>query len=527
MRQKRITVLFLMLLAVCMLASAAFAEEGDKGTAAGPHTHDWQLSAEKSKPATCESPGVDAYVCPQCSETMMVAVPAKGHSWGSWNVTKAATCAEAGTETRTCTACGAEESRPYTDAGAHVWGEWSTTKEATCAAEGIKTRTCTLCGKQDTTVVAKTGEHKWGDWNTTRKPTCLASGIRNRTCSVCGKTETETIEKKEHAWSGWDVSDEPTCTKAGKEQRTCSLCGGTEKRKVDKLGHDVQEWNVTKEPTCRKTGTRTGTCARCGKEITETLPKTGHIGEEWEITEESTDFSKGKRQAACKFCGRKITEDFYPEGTLGRKLENDPETVRALQAELQALGLLKEEPTGEFDKATENAVKKAEKNLGVKSDGFAWPGVLKLLGVGEIDGKQITRDSAKYLLRLEVQQTSRRKDVYAAGDELKFEWVLTNSAKRSACGRTKAYEFDIKKAVKQKDALMENAGTLKAGESVSGEFVYTVTEEDAEAGRFCLGFTARGSIGGNAANSNTVMFVNAAGAGTADDATTAEDENND
>ena len=153
MRQKRITVLFLMLLAVCILASAAFAEEGDKGTAAGPHTHDWQLSAEKSKPATCESPGVDAYVCPQCSETMMVAVPAKGHSWGGWNVTKAATCAEAGTETRTCTACGAEESRPYTDAGAHVWGEWSTTKEATCAAEGIKTRTCTLCGKQDTTVV--------------------------------------------------------------------------------------------------------------------------------------------------------------------------------------------------------------------------------------------------------------------------------------------------------------------------------------------------------------------------------------
>lgn len=526
MRQKWITV-FLVLLTVCTLVPAALAEEAGSGTAAGPHTHDWQLSAEKSKPATCESPGVDAYVCPQCSETMMVAVPAKGHSWGSWGVAKAATCAEAGTEKRTCTACGAEETRPYTDAGAHVWGEWSTTKEATCAAEGIKTRTCTLCGKQDTTVVAKTGEHKWGEWNTTRKPTCLASGIRNRTCGVCGKTETETIEKKEHAWSGWTVSDEPTCTKAGKEQRTCSLCGGTEKRKVDKLGHDVQEWTVTKEPTCRKTGTRTGVCARCGKEITETLKKTGHIAEAWEITEESTDFSRGKRQAACKFCKRKMTEDFYPEGTLGRKLENDPETVKALQAELQALGLLKGEPTGEYDKATENAVKKAEKNLGVKSDGFAWPGVLKLLGVGEIDGKQITRDSAKYLLRLEVQQTSRRKDVYAAGDELKFEWVLTNSAKRSACRKTRAYEFDIKKAVKQKDALMEDAGRLKAGESVSGEFVYTVTEEDAEAGRFCLGFTARGSIGGNAANSNTVMFVNAAGAGTADDATTAEDENND
>ena len=526
MKQKWITVL-LWMLTVCMLAPAVFAEEGNTGTVSASHTHDWQLSEEKSTPPTCTDPGMNGYVCSICSETMMVAVPAKGHSWGNWSVSREATCAEPGTETRTCTACGEQESRPYTDQGAHAWGDWDVTKEATCAAEGIRTRVCTICGKQDTTVVSKTGEHDWGDWNVTREPTCLASGIRNRVCSVCGKTETETIQKREHAWSGWSIYQEPTCTKPGKEQRTCSLCGGTEKRKADKLGHDVQEWNVTKEPTCRKTGQREGICTRCGKTITETLPRIGHVGDEWEITEESTEFSKGKRQSFCRFCNRKITEDFYPEGTLARTFENDPETVRALQAELQVLGLYKGEATGEFDKATENAVKKAEKNLGVKSDGIAWPGVLKLLGVGEITGKQITRDSAKYLLRLEVQQISRRKDVYAAGDELKFQWVLTNSAKKSACKKTKAYEYDIKKAVKQKDTLLESAGTLKAGESVSGEFVYTVTEEDAEAGRFCLGFTARGSIGGNAANSNTVMFVNAAGAGTADDATMADDENND
>ena len=71
------------------------------------------------------------------------------------------------------------------------------------------------------------------------------------------------------------------------------------------------------------------------------------------------------------------------------------------------------------------------------------------------------------------------------------------------------------------------AGTLKAGESVSGEFVYKVTEEDAEAGRFCIGFTAKGSIGGKAANSNTVMFVNAAGAGQGDEIILGEDYDND
>ena len=526
MRRKLITVI-LWLLTVCILAPAVFAETEKTGTAPASHTHDWQLSEEKSTPANCNSPGMNGYVCSVCGDTMMVAVPAKGHSWGSWSVSKKATCAEDGTETRTCTVCGEQESRPYTDRGAHIWGEWNITKEATCAAEGVQTHTCTICGKQESSVISKTGEHDWGEWNVSKEPTCLASGIRNRVCSVCGKTETETIQKREHAWSEWTISKEPTCTKPGKEQRTCSLCGGTERRDVDKLGHDVQEWDVTKEPTCRKTGQRKGVCARCGKEITETLSKTDHAYDEWEVVEEATEFSKGKKKSVCRFCKRKTTEDFYPEGTLARKLENDPETVMALQTELGKLGLYKGEITGDFDKATENSVKKAEKNLGVKSDGIAWPGVLRLLGVGEIDGKQITRDSAKYLLRLEVQQVSRRKDVYSAGDELKFQWVLTNSAKKSSCKKTKAYEFDIKKAVRKKDVLLENAGTLKAGESVSGEFVYKVTEEDAEAGRFCIGFTAKGSIGGKAANSNTVMFVNAAGAGQGDEIILGEDYDND
>ena len=516
MTRKLIAVL-IWILAVCMLAPAVSAGEEDGGSASVPHTHEWQQSDEKSTPATCETPGIIVYVCTGCSETKMVTEPARGHSWGGWIVTREATCTEEGTETRTCTVCGAQESRPYSDQGAHRWGEWDVTKEATCAAEGIRTRVCTLCGKQDSTVVSKTGEHNWGEWSISKEPTCLASGIRNRVCTVCGKTETETISKKEHAWSAWTVSVEPTCTKAGKEQRTCSFCGGTEKRKIDKLGHDVQEWNVTKEPTCRKTGQREGVCARCGKEITEKLSTTDHVYDEWEILEEPTEFSKGKRKSACRFCNRKTTEEFYPNGTLARKLENDPEAIRALQAELKDLGLYKGEITGNFDKATEEAVKKAEKGLGVKSDGIGWPGVLRLLGVGEITGNEITRDSAKYLLRLEVKQTSRRKDVYSAGDELKFEWILTNSAKKSSCKKTKAYEFDIKKAVRQKDVLLENAGTLKAGESASGTYIYTVTEEDAEAGRFSLGFAAKGTIGGNAASSNTVMFVNAAGAGQEED----------
>ena len=86
-----------------------------------------------------------------------------------------------------------------------------------------------------------------------------------------------------------------------------------------------------------------------------------HDYEDWETIEEATDFSKGKRQSACRFCKRKKTEEFYPEGTLAKDLDNDPEDVKELQIELTVLGLFKKDITSKFDKATIDAVKKAEK----------------------------------------------------------------------------------------------------------------------------------------------------------------------
>ena len=485
--KKKLLAVMIWMLAVCIIIPAGLAEEGSEEAAPVVHEHAWSLSKAQSTPATCTSSGLNVYICSGCSETKTETVPLLEHSWGEWDVTK----------------------------------------EATCAESGSQTRTCTVCGKQETKSIPKTGDHKWGEWTVSREASCLGSGIHSHTCEVCGKTATETIPRREHKWSEWTVKNEPTCTKRGTKRRNCSLCGATEDQRIEKLGHDVPEWTVTKEPTCRKTGTKTGVCTRCGEELTKELSKTDHRYEEWEILEEATDFSKGKHRSACVFCNREKTEDFYPEGTLGRKLENDPDTVMALQSALTDLKLYKGSISGEYDKATENAVTKAEKGLGLKADGIGWPGVLKLLGVKETTGKEITRDSSKYLLRLEVQQTSRRKDVYFAGDELKFGWVLTNSAKKSSCTKTKTYEFDIRKAVRQKDVLLENIGTLKAGESVSGTFVYQVTVEDAAFGRFSLGFTAKGSIGGNTASSNTVMFVNTAGSGQSDQETAGEDSDND
>ena len=68
---------------------------------------------ENIVPATCTENGSKTVVCEDCGETLSTEViPATGHSFGDWTVTKEATCFEDGEETRTCSVCQAVETRP-------------------------------------------------------------------------------------------------------------------------------------------------------------------------------------------------------------------------------------------------------------------------------------------------------------------------------------------------------------------------------------------------------------------------------
>ena len=89
---------------------------------------------ENIVPATCTEDGSKTVVCEDCGETISTEViPATGHSFGEWTVTKEAACFEDGEETRTCSVCQAVETRPifansdhcpskaFTDLDAKAW----------------------------------------------------------------------------------------------------------------------------------------------------------------------------------------------------------------------------------------------------------------------------------------------------------------------------------------------------------------------------------------------------------------------
>ena len=73
------------------------------------HEHTREIVVE----ATCTEDGSKTVVCEDCGETLSTEViPATGHSFGDWTVTKEATCFEDGEETRTCSVCKHVETRP-------------------------------------------------------------------------------------------------------------------------------------------------------------------------------------------------------------------------------------------------------------------------------------------------------------------------------------------------------------------------------------------------------------------------------
>ena len=146
---------------------------------------------------------------------------ALGHLLTQWNVTDAS-CTESGSEERHCTRCDYKQTQIIPAKG-HTFGEWKITKNVGCITDGEQTRECTVCGSKETKVIAATGVHVYGGWKVTKAPTCTTAGVKERTCAGCNAKETMTLQATGHKYTTSTVK--PTYSAKGYTLYKCSLCG--------------------------------------------------------------------------------------------------------------------------------------------------------------------------------------------------------------------------------------------------------------------------------------------------------------
>ena len=80
----------------------------------GSFKHNWETAYTVDVPATCTKAGSKSIHCSRCDaikEGSEAAIPATGHSFGTWVTTKAATESAEGEQTRTCSECGKKETK--------------------------------------------------------------------------------------------------------------------------------------------------------------------------------------------------------------------------------------------------------------------------------------------------------------------------------------------------------------------------------------------------------------------------------
>ncbi len=281
--------------------------------------HSWGDGVE-TQAATTESTGIRTYTCSVCKGTKTEVIPKieytykddsghwlktgsesdkVSHTYGEYTVTKAATCSEAGSRSRTCTVCGYKKTETiaklehdystewaYTDGtghyhkcrnctatkdtAEHVLAETATT--ATCTQNGTKTLTC-VCGYSTTAADPKkahTPVEVTDDKYLKSAATCTAPAYFYKSCSVCkAKLEEEKVFTSAsypilgHAYVSHEAKA-PTCTEIGWDAYdTCSRCDYTTYVEKAALGHDYVE-HKAQAATCTAYGWSTyNTCSRC------------------------------------------------------------------------------------------------------------------------------------------------------------------------------------------------------------------------------------------------------------------------
>ncbi len=301
------------------IASAEFILNGAECT----HTKMTLMPEEES---TCSKQGHDAYyVCDKCgtwfeedkkteiTNHSSVKRQKKPHTPGE-SVRKnevPAGCEDDGSydEVVYCDVCGEQMSSktlPIPATG-HDWNDWHVTKEATDDANGEKKRECKKCDKFETNVIPKHNcAHTSMNKQLGEESTCSKEGTRTYyECVECHRwfeedmvteiTDHDSVKlpKKDHT-PGEAVKEDSSsarCLKDGcyDEVIRCTVCLEEISRVhhiIPALGHNFGEWKVTKAPTAGTDGQETRVCERCNLKETRSTP---YLGKPVKIGSSATD----------------------------------------------------------------------------------------------------------------------------------------------------------------------------------------------------------------------------------------------
>ncbi|MCI5739558.1 MAG: cohesin domain-containing protein [Ruminococcus sp.] len=264
------------------------------------------------------------------------------HTYGNWTVTTPATCTTPGEETRTCTACGAEDHRAVSATG-HHYGDWVVTTPATCTTPGVETRTCNDCGATETRPTALAA-HTPGEWEVETPATCTEAGVEVQKCTECGtELDSRAISALGHHVEDWVVDAAPDCENEGHRHGECTVCHATVDEDMDALGHDVADdaWTVETPATCTEPGLKKAVCATCGDEVEEVIAPLGHSFGEWKVVKEPTATEEGSKERVCSVCGEKeVVAIDKLTVTTDTSVPNIPKTSGTVAGGIAALAML-------------------------------------------------------------------------------------------------------------------------------------------------------------------------------------------
>lgn len=231
-----------------------------------PHNHEYV--EEISKEATCVEAGEKTFTC-ECGDVYTEEIEATGHIV----IAGAKEAAHS-----ICELC----NEVLEDGSMHVYVD-EVIREAACVEDGELKHSCE-CGYTYTEAIPAVGHSELPG----------ATTECHSLCGICGE-----IMSSEHIYAS-EVTKEPTCTEKGETTYICE-CGGTYTEPIPEKGHastvggtadchtncnicgEILENGtahkytsaVTKESTCMVDGIRTYTCD-CGYGYTEAIPAKGH-----------------------------------------------------------------------------------------------------------------------------------------------------------------------------------------------------------------------------------------------------------